>query len=274
MTASTSRWQQIQQYIWLIIGLLCLLAALIFWAITDKKELVYVENPVEEQQVTIQPEKVAATVNLGSLTTAVRPLETTTRIVATGTHGPEFRGTKFFQDHANRWTIVIFQASKEEVIQNFLRQQPSRKDFIYFRLNAKNQPDRYVLAYGVYKSSAEAQQQRLKMNLPASVQPYSKALADYKDLINDLGSEELQSTQQLRAVQLKPTALPVIDESVLAALKPVTKAVENSLTTTTITRRDAEGNVVDVQKSQNSAPKAVERSREASTPETSRANTP
>ncbi len=42
--------------------MLCLLAALIFWAMTDRDELVEVEKqPESEIELQIQPEKVAAT---------------------------------------------------------------------------------------------------------------------------------------------------------------------------------------------------------------------
>ena len=39
--------------------------------------------------------------NLGALADEVRPLDLTTRIVASGEHEPEFRGTKFINENKN-----------------------------------------------------------------------------------------------------------------------------------------------------------------------------
>ena len=89
-------------------------------------------------------------------------------------------------------------------------------------------------------------------------QPVVVQFADYRPYVNDLGADEIGLSTKLYAVNLRPAAVPVIDESVLArppattTTAPTTQAVapQNSTTSTTITRRDQEGNVVDVQKSQ------------------------
>ncbi|MFU1721888.1 hypothetical protein, partial [Bacillus velezensis] len=148
-----------------------LLVALIFWAVTDTKDLVTVVNPIEESQVQIQPEKVAATSHLGALMDEVRPLEMTTRIVTAGSHDAEFRGTKFFQENKKAWTIELFKTSDEDVILGFLQKQADRKNFIYFRLSGEDQAEQYVLAYGLFKSDdqAKSQLQQLNLKLPASI---------------------------------------------------------------------------------------------------------
>ena len=256
MTTTRLNWQKIRQYIWLIGGVLCLVCALIFWIMTDTHDLVTVENPIEETQVQIQPEKVATTTDLGNLTDEVRPLELTTRVIGSGDHEIEFRGTKFIQDNKKNWTIELFRVNKEEVIQSFLQKQPDRKNLIYFRLSGENQAEQYVLAYGIFKNAdaAKAELAQLNIKLPASIQPKAIQLDQYASLINDLGSDELQGSNQLYAVKLKAAALPIIDESLLVQPKlpvvqtPATTAM-NSTTNTTITRKDPQGNVVDVQKS-------------------------
>ena len=43
MTALRTPWQKIQHYFWLVCGVCCLFAALVFWAITDKDEVIEVE---------------------------------------------------------------------------------------------------------------------------------------------------------------------------------------------------------------------------------------
>lgn len=256
MTTTRLNWQKIRQYIWLIGGVLCLVCALIFWIMTDTHDLVTVENPIEETQVQIQPEKVATTTDLGNLTDEVRPLELTTRVIGSGDHEIEFRGTKFIQENKKNWTIELFRVNKEEVIRSFLQKQPDRKNLIYFRLSGENQAEQYVLACGIFKNvdAAKAELAQLNIKLPASIQPKAIQLDQYASLINDLGSDELQGSNQLYAVKLKAAALPLIDESLFVQPKlpvvkmPATTAM-NSTTNTTITRKDPQGNVVDVQKS-------------------------
>ncbi|MBJ8552171.1 hypothetical protein [Acinetobacter bereziniae] len=257
MAAIRTNWQNIRQYIWLVGGLLCLVIAVIFWAVTDTKELVTVENPIEETQVQIQPEKVAATAHLGALMDEVRPLEMTTRVVTAGNHDAEFRGTKFFQENKKAWTIELFKASNEDVIQSFLQKQADRKNFIYFRLSGENQTEQYVLAYGLFKTDdqAKAQLQQLNLKLPASIHPQSIQFEKYSALVNDLGADEMASANKLYEVKLKSAPLPVVDETVLAQAKSALSSLTNSsgtnneTTKTTITRRDASGKVIDVQKS-------------------------
>lgn len=255
MVAIRTNWQNIRQYIWLIGGLLCLLAALIFWAITDTKDLVTVTNPIGETQVQIQPEKVAASAHLGSLMDEVRPLEMTTRVVTAGNHAAEFRGTKFFQENKKAWTVELFKVTDEDIIRSFLQKQLDRKNFIYFRLSGENQTEQYVLVYGVFKNDdqAQAQLKQLNFKFPNTIHPQAIQFEKYASLVNDLGSDEMMGTNKLYEVKLKSAPLPVIDESLLAQAKSALTAIGSAAlntTQTTITRRDESGTVVDVQKSQ------------------------
>ena len=269
MVAIRRNWQNIRQYIWLIGGLLCFLFALIFWILTDTKDLVTVVNPIEEAQVQIQPEKVAATTHLGALMDEVRPLEMTTRVVAAGNHEPEFRGTKFFQENKKAWTVELFKASNEDIIRAFLRKQPDRKKFIYFRLSGENQTEQYVVAYGLFNNDAQAkaQIQQLSTILPTTLRPQTVQFEKYLTSVNDLGTEEMAGgSNKMYEVKLRSAPLPAIDETLIARTASSTGAEGPSETTTktTITRRDASGNVVDVQKSQSSV---VKKEPKASVPE-------
>ncbi|WP_353172860.1 hypothetical protein [Acinetobacter rudis] len=231
MLASHSIWQNIRSSVWLIGGVGCLFGALIFWAITDKSKLVEVSEPIEEVQVQIQPEKVAASTDLGVLSDEVRPLETTTRVVASGNHDPEFRGTRFIEDNQKSWTIELFRATEEDVIKSFLLRQSERKNFIYFRLSGENQAEQYVLAYGLFKKQADFKplMDQLNVKLPGSVRPQVRQLKQYVSLVNDLGSEEMGNHQKIYEINLRNAPLPVIDESVLAQIRAaptiVTEAV-------------------------------------------------
>lgn len=260
MTVSRTFWQNVQQYIWLVGGIACLLLAFIFWVITDSKKMVEVEKSADsDAPVQIQPEKVATTPNLGALADEVRPLDLTTRTVASGEHEPEFRGTKFINENKKQWTLEIFRASDEDIIKNFLKNRSDRNKFIYFRLSGEQQAEQYVLVYGTFKRSDDAIQQLTQINLqlPESIKPQPQQFSSYAPLVNDLGADEMKGgNNQLYEVRLRPAALPTIDESLLmagstnAAVNVQPKApATNSATKTTIVRRDAQGNVVDVQQS-------------------------
>ena len=78
-------------------------------------------------------------------------------------------------------------------------------------------------------------------------------IQQYVSLVNNLGSEELASNQKLYEIRLKNVPLPKVDESV--RLRQQTRAEvkprsSDATTSTTIVRRDAAGNVLDVQKSE------------------------
>ena len=266
MATIRTQWQRIQNYIWLVCGLVCLFAALIFWAITDSDAMVEVEKSAEtESELQIQPEKVAATSLLGALQEEVRPLEMTTRVVNTGSYEPEFRGSKFISDNKNATTIELFRASKDDVIRSFLKKQSDRKNFFYIRLSGENQIEQYVLLYGIYRNSDQAKQalQQLPFQFPKSIQAQVQNIEDYAALVNDMGADEMGSNSKLYAVNLKSAPLPRIDESLLVVPKPkpTVPAVDPkaATTTTTVTRRDEEGNVVDVQQSHSSVEPALKR---------------
>jgi len=157
MAAIRSSKQKMQNTIWLACGLLCLFFALVAWAITDKDQAEVVETPAAaEVIVQIQPEKVAASTHLGGLLEEVRPLQMTTRVVATGQHEAEFRGNKFIEDNQKKYVIELFRVSEEQIINTFLKKQELRKGYSYIRLSGENQAEQYVLLYGLYANENEA----------------------------------------------------------------------------------------------------------------------
>ena len=261
MATKRIHWESIRQYIWLISGLACLLIAFIFWVATDTDHLVEMDSPIEETQVQIQPEKVAASTHLGSLQDEVRPLEMTTRVVVSGDHTAEFRGTKFIQDNKKNFSIALFKANEEDVISGFIRKQPDKKNFFYFRLSGDHQAEQYAANYGVFKTEAEANTQlnQLQLGLPASVKPKVIKLSEYADFVNDLGTEELQGSNKLYEVKLRSAPIPIIDETLIAQPKPAiassgsasgsSSTAVTATTKTTIKRKDQNGNVIGVEQS-------------------------
>lgn len=141
-----------------------------------------------------------------------------------------------------------------KILLKTFKNRPERNKFIYFRLSGDKQSEQYVLTYGVFKRSEDAIQQltQLNLDLPESIKPQPQQFSTYAPLVNDLGADEMKGgISQTYEVRLRPAALPKIDESLLigggVATQPkVTAPATNSTTRTTIIRRDAEGNVVDV----------------------------
>lgn len=257
MAALHTPWQKIQHYFWLVCGVCCLFAALVFWAVTDSDDVIEIEKkPETEVQLQIQPEKVATMTHLGALFQEVKPLDLNTRTLVNASHEPEFRGTKFVNEAKNQHAIELFRVTNEAILKSFLKKQSDRKPFVYLRISGENQPEQYVLLYGQFKTAAQANQalSTLNLNLPASVKPEVVQIKQYVSLVNSLGSEELASNQKLYEIHLKNVPLPKIDESARIRqqtqpeIKP--RSPDAATTSTTIVRRDTSGNVVDVQKSE------------------------
>ncbi len=71
------------------------------------------------------------------------------------------------------------------------------------------------MAYGSFANAEEAKQKfaQLNLTLPQSIQPQPQSISSYATYVNDLGSDELKSsTSQLYAINLRPAALPRVDE--------------------------------------------------------------
>lgn len=284
MAAVRKSRQTLQHYVWLIGGLLFLFAAVVFWAITDRDELVELEAPIAQTTTTqIQPEKVATMTHLGALQNEVRPLELTTRVVAVSTdHAPEFRGNKFFQENKKSSTIELFRTTDEDIIKNFLKIRDDRTHFIYFRLSGEGHAEQYVMAYGTYKTTQEAELaiSLLNVGLPATIKPKITSLESYMNLVNDLGAEELKGNSKLYEVRLRTAPLPrvsdLLPERATPSLPRASTTSPQVTTQTTVTRRDSAGQVVDVQRSQSSsntekqAEPAREKPKETSPPVASR----
>ncbi len=47
MAALHTPWQKIQHYFWLVCGICCLFAALVFWAVTDSDDVIEIEKSLK-----------------------------------------------------------------------------------------------------------------------------------------------------------------------------------------------------------------------------------
>ncbi|MBF7688711.1 SPOR domain-containing protein [Acinetobacter rathckeae] len=203
-----------------IVGGVCLAGALLVMSLTPPPTPVAHSHDDEDVVYpTFQVEQVAAVPNLGVLTEQVRPLQQTTRVVTSGAHESEFRGTKFINEYRNRYSIQIAQVSKEDIIKNFLQLRADRKKFTYIRLSGENQSERYVLLYGIYDGEQEAKAvlSRLNLNLPTSIKPNVEKIANYAAYVNDMGADEGSDAGKLYDIRLTNAPLPKV---VLPVLDP------------------------------------------------------
>lgn len=278
MGQASLKQNRLQHSVWVVLGGASLFAALVFWAITDRDSVINVKKEAEsEAEQVIQPEKVAATSSLGALQDVVKPLDLTARVMAVTLHEPEFRGTKFIQDNKRKSTLELFRSTNEDIVKIFLRKQSDRSNLYYIRLSGEDLEDQFVVLYGLVDQAQLAEQlvHEMKVKMPATVKPVVRSVGGYQSFVNDLGSDEMKTSQKTYAVKLRSVALPRVDETQLQAKRPETTMVEKSKNlTTTVTRRNTEGNVVDVQKQEShsaeqpSKPKVVEQTAPSNAPQT------
>ncbi len=247
-------WQKIQQWSWLVLALICWFFAMAFWASTTETEDVLVLTPAKpaETQQQLQPETIAASDDLGTLTEQVRPLNVGQRFLASGEHEVEFRGTKFIKDNQNSWTIELFRVTSEDVVKGFLKALSNRSHYYYFRLTRPQQADSYILIYGVFASEYEAENQlkQLQQKWPSQVKPKLQTFRGYIPEVNDLGAEELKAKSTLNAVRLTEVAIPVVNLFQPKLIPESSNLPEPSVVTkTTVVQRDAAGNVINVEQS-------------------------
>lgn len=209
-------WQTVRNFIWLVFGAFCLLLALIFWVSSQSKhnevEVVEIEQQAQEAARPVQSEKLGVDSSLGSFIGEVRPIVLKQHEVSGVHHEAEFRGSKFLSEKEKFWTLQLMKVSEEDVIRSYLDKRDDRKKFQYFRLQGEAQSEMFVLTYGSYNSVNDVLDQTAKIDfqLPKGIKTSVEKFSSYKDLVNDLGTDEMSSGLKLRVIRLTKAALPVI----------------------------------------------------------------
>lgn len=278
-TAILGTWRKIKPYIWLALGMSCLIVTFLLWIMqTQKSGVQEVPIEIEAQQAArpVQLEAVAFDKRLGNFNDEVPPIDMTKRVVEVGEHEPEFRGSRFIAENQKAWTLQLMKVTEEDIIRAYLRKREDRNKFQYFRLQDEKHPAQFVLTYGSYKDVRQTidQTQNINFALPESIKALPEKFSTYATLVNDLGSDEMATNAKLRSVVLTKAALPKIAD-LMPKTAPVTtpspKAPPLAGTTTTIQRKDESGQVksTHVERSQ-VAPKIDSPGQEASAAPTTR----
>lgn len=244
-------WQDVKQAIWLSLGVACLVLIFIFWIMQSKerqtKELTPIEVKNEQEQIVTQQQSVVLDKKIGTFQEEVPPIDLLKRNALAGDHEPEFRGSAFIAENKNVWTLQLLKVAEEDVIRSYLDGREDRSQFHYFRLDdQKHNNVQYVLTYGVFKNTQAAieEAQKVSFGLPKSVKVLPEKFNAYADMVNDLGSDENNSTTKLQSILLTRAAVPKVREVAPQATAESTFATQSlGGTTTTIQRTDESGEV-------------------------------
>ena len=244
-------WQDVKQAIWLSLGVACLVLIFIFWIMQSKerqtKELTPIEVKNEQEQSVTQQQSVLLDKKIGTFQEEVPPIDLLKRNALAGDHEPEFRGSAFIAENKNVWTLQLLKVAEEDVIRSYLDGREDRSQFHYFRLDDQNHNNvQYVLTYGVFKNTQAAieEAQKVSFGLPKSVKVLPEKFNAYADMVNDLGSDENNSTIKLQSILLTRAAVPKVREVAPQATAESTVARQSlGGTTTTIQRTDESGEV-------------------------------
>ena len=244
-------WQDVKQAIWLSLGVACLVLIFIFWIMQSKerqtKELTPIEVKNEQEQSVTQQQSVLLDKKIGTFQEEVPPIDLLKRNALAGDHEPEFRGSAFIAENKNVWTLQLLKVAEEDVIRSYLDGREDRSQFHYFRLDdQKHNNVQYVLTYGVFKNTQAAieEAQKVSFGLPKSVKVLPEKFNAYADMVNDLGSDENNSTIKLQSILLTRAAVPKVREVEPQATAESTFATQSlGGTTTTIQRTDESGEV-------------------------------
>lgn len=251
MVNTAKLWQNVKQALWLSLAITCLVIVLIFWAMQAKSNKTKEVVPVEVQDVAensaIRQQSVLMEKKIGTFQDEVPPIDLLKRNALAGDHEPEFRGSSFIAENKNAWTLQLLKVAEEDVIRSYLNGQEDRSQFYYFRLDdQKKNKVEYVLTYGLFKNTKAAidQAQKLNFGLPKTVKVLPEKFNAYADMVNDLGSDENNSTTKLQSILLTRAAVPKVREVAPQATAESTVARQSlGGTTTTIQRKDESGEV-------------------------------
>lgn len=237
---------------WVMLGAGCMAAAFVLWIMQvriPEVQEVHVEEEQEAQQAArpVQAEAIGLTSNLGNFSYEVPAMNVVQRETDNGQRAAEFRGAKFVAENKKAWTLQLMKVSEEDIILSYLDKREDRKDFRYLRLQDGKNPEQYVLLYGKYNNIqlAMEQLQKQSFDLPATVKIVPEKISTYAPLVNDLGSDEIASGAKLRDVVLTKAALPKVMDLIP---KPAPTPIDTLAgTSTTVQRKDQDGNVKSTQ---------------------------
>lgn len=221
-SAMSEKYYRRQAMYWLMAAAVVAALWLIIWLTSAAPSIIKAKQADEVQSSDLA---LPATISdLNELKNEVKPMDNSVLVRDLRSYPPEFKDKTYFNGISGSYALQLMDVAENEVIVDYLNGRSDRDQFAYFRYTDGNDKQRYVLTYGKFASSAEAEASLAQVNfgLPSSITPKIAKVSEFLSIIDsyELGQDvvDLASSQPRRVrLQATRTEIPV---------RPATKADE------------------------------------------------
>lgn len=212
--AMSEKYYRRQAMYWLMAAAVVAALWLIIWLTSAAPSIIKAKQADEVQSSDLA---LPATISdLNELKNEVKPMDNSVLVRDLRSYPPEFKDKIYFNGISGSYAIQLMDVAENEVIVDYLNGRSDRDQFAYFRYTDGNDKQRYVLTYGKFASSAEAEAGLTQVNfgLPSSVAPKTAKVSEFLSIIDsyELGQNvvDLASSQPRRVrLQATRTEIPV-----------------------------------------------------------------
>ncbi len=213
-SAMSEKYYRRQAMYWLMAAAVVAALWLIIWLTSAAPSIIKAKQADEVQSSDLA---LPATISdLNELKNEVKPMDNSVLVRDLRSYPPEFKDKIYFNGISGSYAIQLMDVAENEVIVDYLNGRSDRDQFAYFRYTDGNDKQRYVLTYGKFASSAEAEAGLAQVNfgLPSSVAPKTAKVSEFLSIIDsyELGQNvvDLASSQPRRVrLQATRTEIPV-----------------------------------------------------------------
>ena len=213
-SAMSEKYYRRQAMYWLMAAAVVAALWLIIWLTSAAPSIIKAKQADEVQSSDLA---LPATISdLNELKNEVKPMDNSVLVRDLRSYPPEFKDKTYFNGISGSYAIQLMDVAENEVIVDYLNGRSDRDQFAYFRYTDGNDKQRYVLTYGKFASSAEAEASLAQVNfgLPSSITPKTAKVSEFLSIIDsyELGQDvvDLASSQPRRVrLQATRTEIPV-----------------------------------------------------------------
>lgn len=213
-SAMSEKYYRRQAMYWLMAAAVVAALWLIIWLTSAAPSIIKAKQADEVQSSDLA---LPATISdLNELKNEVKPMDNSVLVRDLRSYPPEFKDKTYFNGISGSYAIQLMDVTENEVIVDYLNGRSDRDQFAYFRYTDGNDKQRYVLTYGKFASSAEAEASLAQVNfgLPSSITPKTAKVSEFLSIIDsyELGQDvvDLASSQPRRVrLQATRTEIPV-----------------------------------------------------------------
>lgn len=213
-SAMSEKYYRRQAMYWLMAAAVVAALWLIIWLTSAAPSIIKAKQADEVQSSDLA---LPATISdLNELKNEVKPMDNSVLVRDLRSYPPEFKDKTYFNGISGSYAIQLMDVAENEVIVDYLNGRSDRDQFAYFRYTDGNDKQRYVLTYGKFATSAEAEASLAQVNfgLPSSITPKTAKVSEFLSIIDsyELGQDvvDLASSQPRRVrLQATRTEIPV-----------------------------------------------------------------